>query len=94
MTVREFRPDLSDLAQRRRILVAAVRDSFRSHGEDFAGFALVTWDARGNADSAFYADTGPVAESMVPLFAHDVLNRHVAVKAAAAQTVYPLTGGA
>jgi hypothetical protein len=49
MAVAEFRPDLSQLAERRRILGRAVRDALAAQGEEFAGFALVTWDARGDA---------------------------------------------
>jgi hypothetical protein len=92
--IHEFRPDRDSVARRKRMLVQALRDSFKSHGDDFAGFAMVAWDVRGNADSAFYADTGPIGESIVPMFVHDVLNRHVAVKTAARGETYPLTGDA
>lgn len=79
MSIKEIRPDKEFLAKKRRIFGRAVRAALADHGEEFAGFSLVTWDNRGLSNSAYYADTGPVGESLVPVFSHDALNRHVAV---------------
>ena len=79
MSVKEVRPDKEFLAKRRRIFGRSMRNALQSQGAEFAGFALVTWDNRGNATSAFYCDTGPIGESLMPTFVHDALNRHVAV---------------
>lgn len=65
--------------QLRRMLVACLRRNFVDFGDDLAGFALVTWDARGDAHSSYFADDGPVGESLVPVFTADALNRHIAV---------------
>lgn len=63
----------------RRILGKCLGNAFETHGKDLAGFAIVTWDMRGNCHSSYSADTGMVGESLIPILAHDALNRHLAV---------------
>lgn len=53
---------------------------------DIAGYALVVWDRQGDAHS-MVCSGGPVGESLVPTYAHDALNRHVAVIIAQRATV-------
>lgn len=77
--IKEFRPDKKSLVRRRRILGRAVRNALQDYGDEFAGFALVTWNNRGDAASAFYADTGPIGESLVATFVHDQLIKHASV---------------
>lgn len=90
--IEEFRPDKQLLTRKRRILGRAVRGALADQGDEFAGFALVTWDNRGNATSAFYADTGPVGESLVSSFVRDQLIKHAAVLLSEKKLTYRDTG--
>lgn len=93
MSLKQIRPDKRFLAEKRRILARAVKSALANQGDDFAGFVLVTWDNRGNANSSYYADTGPIGESLLPTYTHDVLNRHVAVVTVQNSDSYRLPGG-
>jgi hypothetical protein len=74
----EVAPDKHRARKARLILGRVIRDAIDFHGTDFAGFALVTWDMRGGAHSGYFAEVGMVSESLMPTFAHDALNRHLA----------------
>lgn len=63
----------------RRILGRSLRQAIECHGADIAGFALVSWDMRGAVHSAYLADHGPVASSLVPSYTKDALDRHLSV---------------
>lgn len=63
----------------RRILGRCVRDALEGWDGDIGGFALITWDMRGEARTAVFDDLGPIGRSLVPAFVHDALNRHLAV---------------
>lgn len=78
----------------RRSLGRALRACFRDHGDNLAGFAIVTWDMRGEVASALRSDVGPIGRSMVPMFAHDALNRHVAVLISEGPGSVPIDGKA
>lgn len=54
-----------------KCLELAMRD------RDMVGFAFVAWDARGVAHASQCCGYGPIAESLMPAYVHDVLNRHV-----------------
>lgn len=69
-------------ARVRRMLGRSIKSAINGFGEDIAGFALVTWDMRGNARSAILDRSGPIGASLVPTYVHDALNRHVAVEIA------------
>ena len=56
-----------------------VTEAGAESGPNLAGFALVTWDMRGEMRSAYLAADGPFAPSLVPTAVHDALNRHLAV---------------
>jgi hypothetical protein len=45
---------------------------------DLAGYALVCWDRSGNAHTVYQAG-GMIGMALIPTFAADALNRHVAV---------------
>lgn len=92
MSVKEIRPKKESLARRRRIVGRALREALSEQGDEFAGFALVTWDHRGNATSAFYADTGPIGESLVATFVHDQLVKHSAGLLTQKQLTFRETG--
>lgn len=62
----------------RRTVGRALRAHFEDSGDNLAGFVVVTWDMRGVATSTLLANDGPIGTSMVPMFAHDALNRHIA----------------
>lgn len=84
---------VGDRAQEvRRILGRSIKSAIEKHGGDIGGFALVTWDMRGNAQSAMLDDVGPIAMALVPTYVHDALNRHVAVTVALAHGPGLITG--
>lgn len=62
----------------RRIFLQCVRRCFDNPIEDSAGFALVFWDKSGNAYTAYYTDTGPIGQRLMPSYAASVLDQHVA----------------
>lgn len=76
----DFRADRA--ANVRAILNNSVADAFEVQGDDLAGFALVTWDPRGGAQSAYFTSEGPVSDSLMPVYVADVLSRHVTVAVA------------
>ncbi|AIB11803.1 hypothetical protein ABAZ39_07285 [Azospirillum argentinense] len=79
MSVREIAPS-TERADRVLRQIAEQADVARSEfGPDLAGFALVAWDMRGAVRTTIDCREGAVALSLVPTFAHDALNRHVAV---------------
>jgi hypothetical protein len=63
----------------RRILGACIRSNLETHGEDLAGFAIVSWDMRGTSHSSYFTENGPFSRSMLPAYVADALNRHLAV---------------
>lgn len=70
----------ADRAQRvRRIIGRVLKKHFADHGSEIAGFALVSWDMRGEATSGYFTEVGPVGESLMPSFVKDALQRHLAV---------------
>lgn len=79
MGISEIDPAAVRARKVRKILGRCVRSSLESNGDDLAGFSLVSWDMRGNANSSYFSDIGPVGESLVPSFTKDALNRHIAV---------------
>jgi len=64
----------------RESVIRRVRESL-GRSRDQAGYALVIWDKQGGCESMICSG-GPVAESLVPMYVHDALNRHVAVNIA------------
>ena len=92
VSVHEIRPGRDRLAQIRRIMGRALRSALTQQGNELAGFALVTWDNRGDATSAFYTETGPIGDSLLPTFVGDVLNRHQAVLTAQSQQTHLIPG--
>ena len=50
--------------------------------DNIAGFALVTWDMRGQAHSTFSTDMGPIGRGLMPSYVKDQLMTHVAVMTA------------
>lgn len=70
-----------DPARKKRLetrvdLVRAVKEHLNGQ---VAGYALISWDARGDVTTSLSTYNGPIARSMVPTFVHDVLIRHDAV---------------
>lgn len=66
----------------RKVMHACVRRSFELFGDDISGFALVSWNRRGEMDSAYLVGHGPHAFASIPGQVHDALNRHMAVELA------------
>lgn len=64
----------------RRNLFRHCRTALDEHGDDLAGYALVTWTRDGALHSAMDARHGPIREALVPTLVGDALNRHVAVQ--------------
>lgn len=94
MSITEVRPDKVALAKRRRTFGRIVRHTLQAHGDDFAGFAIVTWNHRGDASSGYYAATGPIAEALVPSYVSDAINRHITIEMAQTLAVKPIDGDA
>lgn len=82
MSVEAVDPGRDRATRIRRILGRVLRDHLEGHGPDIAGFALVSWDMRGNARTGFMTEVGPVGDSLMPCFVKDALQRHLAVKLA------------
>ena len=68
--------------QVRRILEELVARHCAQHGDNLAGFTLVTWDMRGCPTSGRMTAVGPIDRCLAPTFTADVLNRHLAVELA------------
>jgi len=85
--IREIKPAKERLAQVRRCLGRSVKYGIEQHDERLAGFALVTWNERGDAVTAYLTQFGPVGRSLMPTFVQDNLSRHVATE------VFQETGG-
>lgn len=61
----------------RESLVRATRSALKSFPR-LAGYAIVAWGEDGSCTS-HVCQGGPIAEALIPTYAHDALNRHVAV---------------
>lgn len=61
-------------------LTAQIAAAIATHGPDFAGYALVTWDMRGGARTSYDTQAGPVSHTLMPVFAQDALSRHVTIE--------------
>lgn len=89
--LREVTPNKVRARKTRLIMGRTLRHHLSAFGDDVAGFALVTWDMRGGAQSAFLTVNGMVSASLMPSFVHDVLNRHVAVDLAQREEINLVT---
>ena len=58
-------------------LKSRVKEFSEVIGEDIGGFALVVWNKEGSTQTEISADIGAIGPSMVPVFAHDALNRYI-----------------
>lgn len=74
--LRDIHPRADRQKHLRRLLVRSVRSALTG---EVAGYALVTWNARGDAHTSYCTDSGPVGQRLMPAFVHDVLGQHVAV---------------
>lgn len=81
-TLIEINPRRERQGRLRRILGRSVRSALSG---EVAGFALVTWDSRGDAHTSYCTDSGPVGHRLMPAFVHDALNQHVSVTLAQEQ---------
>ena len=73
----EIRPDQDIQRKRRKMIVQAARSALRASDGKLGGFALVTWDNRGET-GAWYCG-GSISSRLVPTLVHDELNRAVAI---------------
>lgn len=89
--LREINPRADRQKRLRRILGRSVRSALSG---EVAGFALVTWDTRGDAHSVYCTDSGPVGHRLMPAFVHDALNQHVAVSLSQDGAPDKIDGGA
>lgn len=80
--IREIAPKRDKAAKVAKMLRRAVASQILSQGEDIAGFALVTWDHRGDTDSSYLTSSGPVSRSFMPILVKDALDRHVTIRTA------------
>lgn len=75
-------------------LVRSVNKHLYQQGSDLAGYAMVSWDARGECSSSYFSADGPVGRSLLPSFVKDALNRHLAVNLVEEGASDPGDGGA
>lgn len=66
----------------RENMFAGARAAAADHGDDIAGFALVSWRRDGGMHTSIFTGYGPVADSMVPMQVHDALQRHLTIEIA------------
>lgn len=66
----------------RENLFAGARSAAADHGDDFAGFALVSWRRDGGMHTSIFTGYGPIADSLVPAQVHDALQRHLTIEIA------------
>lgn len=83
----------NDRARRlRRILGRSVGTALGDGVAQMVGFALVSWDERGQCTTSYYAASGPVGDNLMPSFVHDALQRHVTVRIAQETSTTQITG--
>jgi hypothetical protein len=92
--LRSIDPAGDILKKVRRIMGRAVRNQLAAHGDDLAGFCLVSWDRRGEPCSAYLTSEGPVSRGLLPTYTHDVLQRHLSVTLAHECETAPIKGDA
>lgn len=92
MTVHEVNPHLDRVRRIRKIAGQSLSQHMRRHGNALGGFAIVTWNECGEVQSAYYTATGPISESLMPVYVHDALNRHVAVRLTERARTNQITG--
>jgi hypothetical protein len=49
---------------------------------DMAGFCIVTWNSRGEPDTGFCTNVGPVSRALLPMYVQNVLTVHIAASLA------------
>ena len=91
MLVTEIDPATDRAGKVRRILGQAVKRALDQHGDGLAGFALVSWDMLGDANSAYFTEFGMVGEGLMPTYVHDALNRHLAAVIVERSQTYRVT---
>lgn len=90
--IHEIDPGADRAGRIRRIMGRVLRNHLEAHGDELAGFAMVTWDMRGEATSGYCTEIGPVGESLMPAFVKDALQRHLAVVLVERTESRPVTG--
>jgi hypothetical protein len=90
MTVHEINPGRDRARAVRDDLFRAMRAAIKEEPDALAGFALVVWDGRGECFTAISHQSGPIGQSMVPLYVANVLNQHVAVSVAEMGLAQPI----
>lgn len=93
MSVVEIKPDKENTRSVRRIIGRSLHQHLVEHGDTLAGFALVTWDHRGECVTAFSSGGSPVGRSLVPGYVSDALNRHIAIVVASERTAVSVDPG-
>lgn len=78
--IREIAPKRDRSLKARKTLGRAVADHIREWGDEFAGFAIVTWNNRGETQTSYLTASGPVSRNFMPILVKDALDRHVTIK--------------
>lgn len=82
MTVHKINPGAARARKVGQVLLRTVLSNLENQGEQLAGFALVTWDARGEAQTSFQTAAGPIGRTMVAAYVGNALVQHVAASLA------------
>ena len=91
MTLHKIDPRAKRAISVCKILRNCGKSAIKSHGDDLAGFALVTWDMRGTVHTTFLTEYGIVSRDIMPCLVKDALNRHVAMSLAHECVSTPIT---
>lgn len=91
MTVHKINPGADRPRDVARILLRAVLSNLEGQGDSLSGYALVTWDGRGEAQTSFQTAVGPIGRTMVATYVENALVQHVASAIAQEATIERIT---
>lgn len=74
-------PRSDNAKQVRRELAASIKTHTAHHGDNLAGFSIVSWDQTGSC-AASILPGGLVSMGLAPTLCHDALNRYVSAERA------------
>ena len=85
-TLHVIKPRAQRAAALLKNLLGATAAQGGIHGENLAGYALISWDNRGAVIASYVTGDGPVAPDLLPGYAHTALTTEVAIVEAVHRT--------
>lgn len=82
MPIHRINPRAAQARRVARVMVRSLHQHMMGQGEHLAGFAIVSWDGRGEVQTSFQTSTGPIGRSMLGPFVGNALTQHVAASLA------------